>query len=190
VHQLRDAALLRDGGAVDVLGVMSDDVVFMRQIATVALCIALVLSAVAVTGQSAPEMNVGLTLVQQYGYAVDRECRLSVRVFETGGRLQLRCVPSVPKPKPVVARRTLSDADVETVMNLARAADLYGGGYAGYDTRASDGVFETLTAFCCKRMDVVVLVTSDNPTFAAAGTRNELLQLLHRWKSELRKSAK
>jgi len=164
--------------------------VFIRQIATVIPCIALVLSAVAVTGQSAPERNVGLTLVQQYGRAVDRECRLGVRVFETGGRLQLRCVPNVPKPKPVVAKRTLSDAEVETVINLARAADLYGGGYAGYDTTALDGIFETLTAFCCKRMDVVVLVTSDNPTFAAAGKRNELLQLLHRWKSELRKSAK
>src|SRR5436190_24016063 len=49
---LRDAALLRDGGAVELLGLMTDDVVFMRQIATVAPCIALALSAVAVTGQS------------------------------------------------------------------------------------------------------------------------------------------
>ena len=121
---------------------MTDHVVFMKQIATVAPCVALVLSAVAVRGQSAPERNVGLTLVQQYGRAVDSECRLGLRVFETGGSLQLRCVPNVRKPTPVVARRTLSDAEVETVMNLARLADLYGGGHAGYDTRALDGTFD------------------------------------------------
>ncbi len=133
----------------------------------------------------------GWTLETQWGRSGYRECVLNVWTFQGKGQAQLRCTPNVPSPKDIAASRELSEEEINTIRKLAEDSDLYGGGHIGANLTGQDLWYETLTVGCCGRDTNVVLITSFNDTFGAGGSppRREFLQLLHRWREELRKVA-
>ncbi len=132
--------------------------------------------------------NVALTLTRQYGRARFRDCRLDVTVFERQGQTALQCTFNIEPPKSLRAERALTPQEVTTFSALMRGSDLCSGGHTGRDTRAVDGVLETLMAGCSEG-HVAVLVTSGNPSFAANDARRQLLDRLHALEDELRKAA-
>lgn len=129
-----------------------------------------------------------LSLNSEYGRALYRQCRLSVVAFRDEGRGQLYCTLNIDPPKAIYVDRKLTSAEVKTFADLVSASSLCSGGHLGQDTRASDGMLETLLTNCAAGQ-VAVLVTSGNPTFKTDGARRQLLERLHAIEQELRKSA-
>ena len=135
-------------------------------------------------------VNADVTLSQKWGRAAFSSCDLSARVYgDAAGRLSLRCTPNINPPvRDVAETRDLSKNESETLVRLIHASKLYDGGHTGTGTMMSEGPWETLTAQCCDRRDIVVLVTLGNDTFQAGTDRHRLLQQLYEWQAELTNS--
>lgn len=139
------------------------------------------------------DTTASLVLDTYWGRAMFRQCSFRVSTFpsfKNDGRAQLTCQWNASPHRPdLTATRTLTFDEAAQIRELAGQADLYGGGHVGASTTASDGYYETLSVVCCKRGQNVVLVTSYNPTFTAAGSpRKRLLDLLHRWQNSLQET--
>jgi hypothetical protein len=134
---------------------------------------------------SAQDRDVRLVLTQHR--VQPGVCDLTVLVSKSIGSIRLWCPTSL---RDIVGRRMLTQSEIEKVVDLVLKSDAYGGGATGSDTREVDGPFETMEVQCCQRRDVIVLVTTGNPTFAGDGPRAQLAQLLREWETELELSGR
>jgi hypothetical protein len=135
--------------------------------------------------------NVILSLERGYGNSVFSRCRVDIVVHESRGVATLWC-DSIPSPKRDVpdlnARQELTPDETTRVTTAVRTAQLFDGGHVGADSRAVDGVLETLQVV--KGGQAVVLVTSGNPTFERDGPRKQLRTLLQDLEKRLRERAR
>ena len=136
----------------------------------------------------ASDKSLRLSVHQQFGRALYRECQLEIGTYDGAGTASLRCVRNVTPASELLRRRSLTAEEVRRLVALARESDLFSGGHIGIDGTGSDGPpYETLRV--SREAITGVLVTSGNPTFAA-GPRGRLLDLLHTLLQELQDSAK
>jgi hypothetical protein len=95
--------------------------------------------------------------------------------------LELRCTPGRIQDRlvdDIVVGRSLSAEEVEVLGKLVVASDLYSGGHVGH---GGMNVLERLEVRqCCGRLESVVLITLNNPTFSQ-GARQALVALLKVW---------
>ena len=134
------------------------------------------------------EKSIRLTLHQEFGRAVFRECRLDVGTYDgASGTAAVRCVRNVTPPTDLLRERRLTAEEANRLVGLARESNLLAGGHIGTDMTAADGIFETLTVTDAAKTGV--LVTSGNASFTT-GARRNLLDLLHTLLYELQKSAR
>jgi hypothetical protein len=131
------------------------------------------------------------TLTQENaGLAVFPKCTLRVAVFQQQASIEIGCahLKSSPPLADLHARRELSRRELDAFIELSNGSDLYGGGHTGKvgPPYGSGSRLETLTVFCCDRNEVVVLVTTGNPTFEKDGPRRRLLGQLDAWCAELK----
>lgn len=131
--------------------------------------------------------NVQLSLQQQFGRAVFKECRLDVVVYGDAGTASMRCVRNVVPPTQQIRQRKLTAADATRVAGLVGASNLFGGGHIGKDGTPGDGILETLRV--SQSVGTAVLVTSGNDSFTA-GARRELLDWLHAVLRDLQEGGK
>ena len=137
--------------------------------------------------------NFILSHSRNYGRSVFRECRVDVVVYESQGSATLWCDSTTvdPKGRPVPdlnARQELTADETKLLSATVRSARLFDGGHIGTDSRAVDGIFETLQLL--KDRQTVVLVTSGNPTFESDGPRKQLLSMLNDFEKPLRAKAR
>lgn len=137
--------------------------------------------------------NVRLSFSTHYGRSVFSECRLDVVVYESRGAATLWCksTASDSRGRPVPdlnARQELTPDETKPLTAAVRGARLFDGGHIGTDRQVVDGIFETLKLQ--KDGQTVVLVTSDNPTFARQGARKQLLSMLKDFEKRLRAEAR
>lgn len=138
--------------------------------------------------QTPSDANVLLSLRQEFGRALFRECRLDLVTDQTAGSVSMQCVRNItPAGKAAVARRDLTREEAARVAALVRDGNLLEGGHVGTDTRDRDGMFETLKVTSHAR--TAVLVTSGNGSFSS-GPRRTLLDLLRSMLGELQAAAK
>jgi hypothetical protein len=133
------------------------------------------------------ENSIQVSLHQEYGRALFRECRLSVGTYGGASTASIFCVRNDKAATELVRERKLTAEETSRLADLARDSGLMSGGHLGTDTRAGDGIFETLTVTDANRTGV--LVTSGNASFST-GTRRRLLDMLQSLLYELEKSAK
>lgn len=133
------------------------------------------------------DTNIQLSLQQQFGRALFKECRLELAVYEAAGSASVRCLRNVTPTSEVLAERKLTRDEIARLAALVPASNLLSGGHIGTDTTFRDGMFETLKVTGTKGTGV--LVTSGNPSFTQ-GPRRTLLDLLHGLLEELHKRAK
>jgi hypothetical protein len=151
-----------------------------------ALLIAVI--AIVFAGQAESDRNIMLSLQQQFGRALFRECRLDLVAYQGAGSVSMRCVRNIrPAQKDAVARRELTRDEVARLVALVRDGKLLEGGHVGTDTTHADGMFETLKV--TSTSGTAVLVTSGNSSFAT-GPRQSLLDLLHSVLHELQATAR
>ena len=134
-----------------------------------------------------PARTIHISLDQQFGKALFRECRLNVGTYEGAGRASVRCEWNHTPPIELLHERALTPAEATRLLMLARESNLFSGGHIGTDSTSADGIFETLKV--TESRGTAVLVTSGNSTFTL-GSRRNLLDLLHTLLDELIKSAK
>ena len=134
-----------------------------------------------------------LTLSREYGYAVFRQCRLDIVVSQSRGGANLWCDYGASldgkgrRIPALTARQDLPSDETQRVKAAVRSARLFDGGHIGRDNQTVDGHFETLKLQ--NGGQTVVLVTSDNPTFAREGPRKQLLSMLKDVEQRLLKKA-
>jgi hypothetical protein len=137
--------------------------------------------------------NFILSFSRNYGRSVFSQCRLDIVVYESRGGASLWCdsTASDSKGRPVPdvnARQELTADDTKRLTATLRSARLFEGGHVGTDSRAGDGIFETLKLTLDGR--TVVLVTSGNPAFDTPGARKQLLSMLNDIEKRLRENAR
>ena len=125
-----------------------------------------------------------LSLEREYGFAVFRECRLTV----TPRMASLLCTSGAAQRPAVNVETALQEEAGSRLRQLATAADLYGGKVVGRDSTASDGIYETLRV-TNSQGETAVLVTSGNRSFKE-GARKELLDELRKIEQGLRERAR
>lgn len=134
---------------------------------------------------SSPDNNVRLSLHQQFGRAMFRECRLDIVTYENAGNASLRCERNVAPPTVLLRQRKLTSDEAGRLVRFVHASHLLAGDYIGLDETPGDGVFETLRITVSSGTGV--LVTSGNPSFTT-GARRELLDWLQRLMRALQES--
>ena len=134
-----------------------------------------------------PARAIQMSLKQEFGRAVFRECRLDVGVYGGPGRASVFCVRNAAPPSELLHERALTPEEANRLLALARESNLLSGGNVGTDLTPGDGIFETLKV--TESGQTAVLVTSGNSTFTM-GSRRNLLDLLHTLLNELIKGAK
>lgn len=137
--------------------------------------------------------NFILSHSRNYGRSVFSQCRVDVVVYESQGSVTLWCdstaLDSKGRPVPDLnARQELTSEETKRLTATVRSARLFDGGHIGTDSRAADGIFETLQLL--KDRQTVVLVTSGNPTFDSDGPRKQLLSMLNDFEKRLRAKAR
>jgi len=145
--------------------------------------------AILFSGQPPSDRNVMLTLQQQFGRALYRQCRLDVVTYQDSGSASMQCVLNIsPARKDRVASRQLTREEAARIVALVRDGKLREGNHVGTDTTHSDGIFETLKV-TTSTSETAVLVTSGNVSFST-GPRRALLDLLQSVLNELQAIAK
>jgi hypothetical protein len=134
------------------------------------------------------EKSIQLSLHQEYGRAVFRECRLNVGTYGGAGTATVSCVWNDKAATALLRERKLTADEASRLVGLARDSNLMSGGHIGTDSRAGDGILETLMV-TDSTAATGVLVTSGNASFAT-GPRRRLVDWLHSLLAELQKSAK
>lgn len=128
-----------------------------------------------------------LSLQQQFGKAVFRECRLDIGTYDGDGSAHFRCERYGVPPKELSGNRKLTAEEVARVVRMVREGNLFAGDHVGVDGTGSDGPpFETLRVSV--GTETAVLVTSGNPAFTT-GTRQQLLDWLHAAMRDLQERA-
>jgi hypothetical protein len=144
--------------------------------------------AILFSSQAQSDRNILLSLQQQFGRAVFRQCRLDLVTYQDSGSVSMQCVRNLtPARKDAVGRRDLTREEVARVVALVRDGNLMEGGHVGTDTTYRDGIFETLKV--TSTAGTAVLVTSGNVSFST-GPRRTLLDLLQSFLRELQATAK
>lgn len=144
--------------------------------------------AILLSSQAQSDSNILLSLRQEFGRAVFRQCRLDLVTYQNSGSVSIQCVRNItPTRNDVVARRDLTREEVARVVALVRDGNLMEGGHVGTDTTQRDGMFETLKV--TSHAGTAVLVTSGNVSFST-GPRRALRELLQSMLSELQATAK
>jgi hypothetical protein len=143
------------------------------------------LTLLAVPAQS--EKSIQLSLHQEYGRALFRECRLNVGTYGGAGTASVFCVWNDKAATELLRERRLTTEEASRLAGLARDSRLMSGGHIGTDSRPGDGILETLMV--TDSTGTGVLVTSGNATFTT-GARRRLLDVLHSLLAEVQKSAK
>ena len=143
------------------------------------------LTLLAVPAQS--ETAIQLSLHQEYGRARFRECRLSVGTYGGASTASVFCVWNDKAATELSRERRLTTEEASRLAGLARDSRLMSGGHIGTDTRAGDGILETLMV--TDSTGTGILVTSGNASFTT-GARRRLLDALHTLLYEFQKSAK
>jgi len=133
-----------------------------------------------------PEKSIQLSLHQEFGRAVYRECRLDVGTYGGAGTASVDCVRNDKAATVLRRERKLTAEEVSRVLGLVRESSLMSGGHIGTDTRAGDGILETLRV--TDSTGTGVLVTSGNASFTT-GPRRRLLDVLQSLLYELQKRA-
>jgi hypothetical protein len=134
-----------------------------------------------------PEKSIQLSLHQEFGRALYRECRLDVGTYGGAGTASVHCVRNDKAATVLLRERKLTAEEASRLLGLVRDSNLMSGGHIGTDPRAGDGVFETLTV--TDSTGTGVLVTSGNGSFST-GARRRLLDMLQSLLYELQKRAK
>lgn len=98
----------------------------------------------------------------------------------TTGTAVARWRPPLSTDEP--QKMELEDEERDRLLEALKRARLFGGGYVGTDTTATDGPFNTL--YVKNGGAAAVLVTSGNPSFET-GARRELLRLLSEYRDRL-----
>jgi hypothetical protein len=134
-----------------------------------------------------PEKSIQLSLHQEFGRALYRECRLDVGTHGGAGTASVYCVWNDKAATVLSGERKLTAEEASRLAGLARDSRLMSGGHIGTDTRAGDGMLETLRV--TDATGTAVLVTSGNASFTT-GARRRLLDMLQSLRYELEKRAK
>ena len=128
--------------------------------------------------------NLHLSLHREYGRALFTECRMDIRILEGRGNVSLECLWNVEPRQILKQEQSLTPLEMTEFLSLVEQSDLYGGDYAGIDTTAVDGHFETLKVWTTSGR-IAIVVTSGNPTFSGATARGRLLEKLRAKEKEL-----
>ena len=134
-----------------------------------------------------PEKSIQLSLHQEFGRASYRDCRLDVGTYGGSGTASVHCVRNDKAATVLLQERKLTAEEASRLVGLARDSSLMSGGHIGTDTRAGDGMLETLMV--TDSTGTGVLVTSGNASFTA-GARRRLLDALQALLYELQKSTR
>jgi hypothetical protein len=133
------------------------------------------------------EKSIQLSLHQEYGRALFRECRLTVGTYAGAGTASVSCVRNDKAATALLRERKLTAEEASRLAGLARDSSLMSGGHIGTDARPGDGMLETLMV--TDSTGTGVLVTSGNASFTT-GARRRLLDALQALLYELQKSAR
>jgi len=115
-----------------------------------------------------------LELSSEWGRALFRECELTLLLpqYEGPASSHLMCILNTLEAERLEAHHEFTSEETDDLWLMVEAADLFGPGHIGADSRQMDGGLTILVV--TKPRATTAIVVSHNPTFETPGPRKEL----------------